>query len=158
MNPKSKLVAAVGALCASLLLAIVPAHEGTVLKGYRDPVGIVTACVGHTGPEAQLGRRYTKQECDELLVSDLIKHDQGVEQCVHVPLAPHQRAAFDSFAFNVGVEKFCNSSMARKLNARDYAGACAELSKWIYAGGRVLPGLVARRADERALCEGKYQK
>ncbi|HHG5564729.1 TPA: glycoside hydrolase family protein [Pseudomonas aeruginosa] len=41
----------------------------------------------------------------------------------------------------------------RKLNAGDVRGACAELSRWVYAGGKKLGGLVRRRAAERELCE-----
>ena len=64
-----------------------------------------------------------------------------------------QKAAFLSFAFNVGAQKFCGSTLVKKANQGDMPGACAELSRWTYAGGRELPGLVKRRAAERALCE-----
>lgn len=148
-----RLTSIVGISAAGILLVIVPKHEGTILKGYQDPIGIVTACVGHTAT-AKLGRAYSAEECEELLVSDLISHNADVERCVDVPLQPHQRAAFVSFAFNVGGEKFCTSTLVRKLNSGDTAGACAELSRWVRAGGKVLPGLVKRRAEERALCEG----
>lgn len=147
------LKATVGASCAALLLTCVPKFEGVILRGYRDPIGIVTACAGHTAT-AVLGRPYTPAECTKLLEADLISHADGVNACVRVPLTTGQRAAFISFGFNVGVGNFCRSTMARKANAGDYRGACAELSKWTYAGGRQLPGLVKRRAAERAMCEG----
>jgi len=127
--------------------------EGTVPRGYVDPVGIVTACTGHT-KTAEM-RRYSESECDELLVSDLWKHNADIEPCIKVDIPPHVRAAMLSFSFNVGAKAFCESTMARKLNAGDTAGACAELSRWVYAGGRVLPGLVKRRKTERELCEGR---
>ncbi|CAG2144480.1 Lysozyme RrrD [Cupriavidus yeoncheonensis] len=149
-----RLVAAVGAGCATLLTAYVPQFEGMVLRGYRDPIGIVTACAGHTAT-AVLGKPYTRAECEQLLADDLVEHAQGVQRCVTAPMSTGQRAAFVSFAFNVGTPKFCGSSMARKANAGDMAGACAELSRWTYAGGKVLPGLVKRRETERAICEGK---
>ncbi|WP_421793541.1 lysozyme [Hydrocarboniphaga effusa] len=152
-SARKRLAIAVGGATAALLVAIVPKWEGTVLKGYRDPIGIVTACTGHTAT-AKLGKTYTKVECEELLVDDLIAHSADVDRCVKVPLKPHQRAAFVSFAFNVGGQKFCASTLVRKLNAGDYAGACAELSRWTKAGGIVLRGLVERRREERALCEG----
>lgn len=152
----TKLKATVGAGCAAVLLVCVPKFEGTILRGYKDPIGIVTACTGHT-KTAVLGRPYSKTACQELLVSDLLEHAAGVNNCVDVPLLAHQRAAFISFAFNVGVRGFCDSHMARKLNAGDYDGACAELSRWVHAGGRVLPGLVERRKIERDMCEGKLE-
>jgi lysozyme len=154
MAASKRLIVAVGASAAAILASYVPKFEGVVLRGYRDPVGIVTACAGHTAT-AVLGRPYTKAECERLLVSDLAEHAEGVNKCIKRPLTPGQHAAFVSFAFNVGTSKFCGSTMARKANAGDMPGACAELSKWTYAAGRQLPGLVTRRASERAICEGR---
>jgi lysozyme len=54
---------------------------------------------------------------------------------------------------NVGSDAACKSTLMRKLNMGDLAGACSELSRWTMAGGKVYPGLVRRRAAERALCE-----
>lgn len=153
---KAKLITLVGAACAASLLTCVPKFEGVVLRGYKDPIGIVTACTGHTAT-AVLGRAYTIEECDQLLLSDLMKHAEGVKACVKKPLTTYQLAASVSFAFNVGVNKFCDSTMARKFNNGDMAGACAELSKWTKAGGQIMSGLVKRRAIERSMCEGKLQ-
>jgi lysozyme len=135
------------------LLAYVPQFEGTILRGYKDPIGIVTACTGNT-KSAILGKPYTKEECETLLLEDLQEHSEGVLSCVKRELTTGERAAAISFAFNVGVNAFCSSTMARKLAANDPT-ACAELSRWTKAGGKVLPGLVKRRAIERDICEGK---
>lgn len=151
---KKGLKATVGAGAAAMLLSIVPQFEGMVLRGYKDPIGIVTACAGHT-KTAILGRPYTRAECAALLEQDLVEHAKGLQQCVKVPLNAGQTAAFVSFTYNVGVGAFCRSTMVRKLNAGDYEGACNELPKWTKAGGRVLPGLVKRRAAEQAICEGR---
>jgi lysozyme len=153
---KRGLKASVGAVAAALLLSYVPQFEGMVLRGYKDPVGIVTACAGHT-KTAVLGRAYTPEQCNVILEDDLVEHAEGVKACIKVPASTGEIAAYTSFAFNVGTGAFCRSTMVRKLNAGDHAGACAELSKWIYAGDRQLPGLVKRRAAERAICEGKTQ-
>jgi lysozyme len=153
MTPKARLVAALGAGVVALVVPCVSYYEGTKLRAYADPVGIPTACTGHTGPEVQLGELYTPQACDDLLATDLYKHDADIQRCIRVPLSDGERAAYLSFAFNAGATKFCKSTMNRKLNAGDRAGACAELSKWVYAQGRMLPGLVKRRAAERAMCE-----
>lgn len=165
MNAKAKLAAVLGAGVVAVLVPLVKKHEGEVYAGYLDPIGIVTACVGHTRT-AEL-RPYTKSECEELLAQDLLEANRIVDRCVAVPLEPHQRAAFISFAFNVGPGKagvkdgFCvlkngrTPTFLRRLNAGDYAGACAGLEAWRTAGGRVFRGLVKRRADERALCEGR---
>lgn len=165
MSPKQRLLAKLGTSVVALAVPCVLFFEGTVHTGYTDPIGIVTACTGNTS-DAQLGRVYTPSECEELLAKDLLEHDEILTRCVKVPLQPHQRAALLSFAFNVGPGRagqrdgFCvlrNGRTPRfltRLNAGDYAGACAGLSDWTMAGGRVLQGLVKRRAAERAMCEG----
>ena len=150
---KGKLAGLVGVGALTLLLTFVPKFEGNILRGYEDPIGIVTACVGHT-KTAVLGRPYTKEECETLLIADLAEHAAGVKKCVKVPLTTGQLAASISFAFNVGVKAFCGSTMVKKFNRRDFAGGCAELSRWVLAKGKEFKGLVERRKVERAMCEG----
>lgn len=152
MSWKAKFIAIVGAGAAALAVPLVQHYEGTVFSTYRDPVGIITACTGHTGPELKMGQTYTRQQCEEMLYKDLAKHADALS-CVRTPLTDGQRAAFLSFAFNVGDDAFCRSTLVRKANAGDINGACAELSRWTYASGKQLPGLVRRRAAERQLCE-----
>ena len=152
MSNRVTLIAKIGAAAAALVVSTVAFYEGTVLRTYRDPIGIVTACTGHTGPELRMGQTFTKEQCTEMLYVDLLKHAQALE-CVKRPMSDGQKAAFLSFSFNVGNGAFCSSTLVRKANARDMPGACAELSRWTYAGGKQLPGLVNRRAAERKLCE-----
>jgi lysozyme len=152
---KAGLVGIVGAAAATLLLAIVPHHEGTVLRTYKDPVGILTSCNGHTGPELKMGQVFTPQECSDTLAADLTSHAQAVKGCIKQPMGDNEIAAFTSLTFNIGPRAFCGSTVARRFNAGDKAGACAAIEMWNKAGGRVWPGLVKRRAAERALCEGR---
>ncbi|MFM2049688.1 MAG: hypothetical protein RL682_179 [Pseudomonadota bacterium] len=154
MTPGQR-VGAVTVAVAAIAAPFVAHFEGEVRHGYRDPIGIVTSCFGHTGPEAQMGRTYTHAECLAQLTADLDHHDAGLLACVRVPMADNVHAAMLSFAFNVGVRAACGSTAIAKINAGDIMAACAELSKWVRAGGKVLPGLVRRRAAERALCEGR---
>lgn len=153
---RAKLIAKIGAGATALAVPLVMLYEGTVLQSYRDPIGIVTACVGHTGPELRMGQRYTRQQCEDMLYGDLFKHAQALD-CIKQPMTDGQKAAFLSFAFNVGNKALCDSTLAHKANAGDMPGACAELSRWTRAGGRELPGLVKRRAAERELCERGLQ-
>jgi lysozyme len=152
MSTKAKLIAKVGALAAAAAVAFVASKEGTVLQTYRDPIGIITACTGHVDSSLRLGTTYTPEQCREMLYSDLAKHADDLD-CVKVPLNDNQKVALLSFTFNVGRPAFCGSTLVRKANAGDMPGACAELSRWVIAGGKTLPGLVNRRAAERALCE-----
>ena len=152
MSDKYKLIAKIGAAAAALVVSTVAIYEGTVLRTYRDPIGIVSACTGHTGPELRMGQTFTKEQCTEMLYVDLLKHAQALE-CVKRPMSDGQKAAFLSFSFNVGNGAFCSSTLVRKANAGDMPGACAELSRWTYAGGKQLLSLIKRRAAERKLCE-----
>ena len=152
MSNRVTLIAKIGAAAAALVVSTVAFYEGTVLRTYRDPIGIVTACTGHTGPELRMGQTFTKEQCTEMLYVDLLKHAQALE-CVKRPMSDGQKAAFLSLSFNVGNGAFCSSTLVRKANAGDMPGACAELSRWTYAGGKQLLSLIKRRAAERKLCE-----
>lgn len=59
--------------------------------------------------------------------------------------------AIADFAYNLGLGRLKASTLRRKINDEDWEGAKAELAKWVRGGGRVLPGLVLRRAAEAAI-------
>lgn len=165
IGTKRTLQGTVGAGAAAILLSIVPKFEGMILRGYEDPIGIVTACAGHTAT-AVLGKPYSLEECRALLDQDLVEHAQGVLACTPgLAGRTNQTAAAVSFAYNVGVGAYCRSVTARRFNAGDWAGACRAMNQadsgkpqWVWAGGKMLPGLVSRRAAERALCETDLPK
>lgn len=143
----------VGAAAAAGLLQLTPAFEGTVYITYPDLGGVLTYCTGAT-EDAVWGKTYTPAQCREQLDRDLARHAEGVMNCVHHELTDGQKIAFVDAAYNIGVEAFCRSSMARKANAGDMAGACAALSMWDNVNGKPVKGLTRRRAAERKLCEG----
>ena len=128
-------------------------HEGFVGHAYRDPVGIATIGFGET-KGVVMGQTTTREAATKLLGERVEEHARGMAQCIHVPISQDEFDAYADFTYNVGVGAFCKSGLAKKLNAGDYAGACAELLKWVYAGGQVLPGLVTRRREEFAKCSG----
>lgn len=139
-------------IAGSLAMAgsIVGYYEGRELIGYLDPVGIPTICYGHTAT-AKLGQVKTDAECEELLQQDLGWSLAAVDK--HLPSAPPAtRAALGSFVYNVGIGSFESSTLLRKAKAGDMVGACNELTRWVYAKGRKLNGLVTRRESERELC------
>ena len=152
MTERNKLAVKIGAGAVALCVPLVMYFEGTIQRVYRDPIGILTSCTGHTGPELRMGMVFTKQQCEQQLLADLLKHSEALD-CIKVVMTDGQKAAFLSFAFNVGEGAFCGSTLARKANAGDMRGACAELSRWTLAGGKEMPGLVKRRAAERKVCE-----
>lgn len=153
MSPTSQRVikyAAAGSL--AMATALVSHFEGRSLLAYLDPVGIPTICYGSTAG-VKLGQTKTPEECSALLAGELGQACASVDKLARVALPPARRAALCSFVYNVGPTAFASSTLLRKLNAGDSRGACAELSRWTYAGGRQLPGLVKRRSAERELCE-----
>lgn len=149
---RRKLAIAAAGATLSMASVVVANYEGLRTSAYRDPVGIPTICYGHTAT-ARIGQTRTQEECDELLRGDLGEALAAVDELVKVPLPVERRAALASFVYNVGAGNLAGSTLLRRLNAGDAVGACAELSRWVYADGNKLPGLVTRRATERELCE-----
>lgn len=143
-----------GAAITGTVVVLVGGFEGLRTIAYRDPVGIPTVCFGETRG-VKMGDTYTAAQCKDMLGNRLVEFENGIIACLKNPgLIPDEAyAATISFAYNVGVQAFCNSTMKRKLDAGDIKGACDELPKWVYARGHVyLPGLAKRRAAERDLC------
>lgn len=154
MTPAQKVAAVLAA--AALAVPTIAVFEGKVNHGYADPgplgVKLPTACYGST-KGIVLGKKYTDQQCAEMLAADAVTHGLEIAPCLPESLPIETRAAFTSFGFNVGTSAFCKSTLSRKAMAGDLRGACAELSKWTRAGNREMAGLVRRRAAERQLCE-----
>lgn len=71
-----------------------------------------------------------------------------------VPLYQYEWDAYVSLAYNIGSGAFCGSTLVKRLQVGDYDGACAEIRRWVYHKGRVLPGLVSRREAEYRMCMG----
>ena len=130
---------------------LVQEFEGCRLDAYRCPAGIPTIGYGATGPDIRMGMVWTQEQADERLAEDLARFAAGVERLVQVDLTDNQFAALVSFAYNVGLGALRDSTLLRKLNAGDYLGAADQFARWNKGGGRVLPGLVRRRAAERDL-------
>lgn len=154
---KKRKVVAVAGLAAVLALAapLIMRWEGVRYAAYPDPgTGGVpwTACYGHTGPEVQPGESYSREQCEAWLDEDMREANHYVRKCIGVPMLPHIEAALTSATFNLGPQVVCGSTLQRKAKANNWPGACAELDRWKYAAGRVMHGLVLRRADERRLC------
>lgn len=137
---------------------LVKHFEGLYLEAYRCPAGVPTIGYGHTDG-VRLGQTVTEAQAEQLLTSDLAEAAADVDRYVKVPLNDDQRGALSSFVFNLGAGSLASSTLLRKLNLGDATGAAAEFGRWVYAtvNGKPtkLAGLVARRAAEQALFEGK---
>lgn len=147
---------AVLSLTAAGLIAI------TDLEGFRGeayipvPGDVPTIAFGHT-EGVKLGDTVTVAEGLNLLHQDVRAAETAVRECVKVPLFPYEFDAYVSLAYNIGRQAFCGSTLVRKLNSGDYSGACEEIKRWTYAGGKSLQGLVNRRAEEYRRCIGAVQ-
>lgn len=123
---------------------------------YHDPVGFPTQGWGRLLSRVQwesLSRYHpiTRAEADAWCDEDLAKHARAVWSLCPVEMTPGMFAALVDFSFNVGPGNLEISTLRRRLLAVDYEGAADQFPRWVFAQGVKLPGLVRRRAAERAL-------
>lgn len=136
-------------------LDLIKSFEGLELSAYKDTVGVWTIGYGHTAmagpPTPKAGMKLTVKEAEDLLLKDLVKYEEPVRRLVKVPLNDNQYGALVSFTYNLGEGNFSKSTLLKKVNAKDWAGAADQFGVWNKAGGKVLKGLTRRRAAEAAL-------
>ena len=148
----SKPRAAAASLIASASVLVgVAVHEGYSNTSYKDTAGVETIGFGQAdGTKA--GETTNPVRALQVLQKSLDEHAKGMVQCIHVPISQGEYDAYLDFTYNVGVSAFCHSTLNKKLNQSNYAGACSELLKWNKAAGEVVPGLVKRRQQEFEQC------
>lgn len=126
--------------------------EGYSGTPYYDVVGVPTNCWGHTGKDIIMTKTYTYAECKAILDKDLAIVASQVNPVIKVPVPEATLGAIYSFVYNVGIGNFRTSTMLRLINQGDIAGACQQLMRWTYAGGKQWKGLMTRREVEREVC------
>lgn len=105
---------------------------------------------GATGEGIGPGTVWTAAECDARLTSDLVRYAEDVETAIgEAVTSANQFDALVSFHYNTGA--IARATLTQRHIAGDRAGAAAEFARWNRAGGRILNGLVRRRAAETAL-------
>ena len=117
---------------------------------YRCPANVWTIYAGCTEGVRE-GMIVDEAKGREMFLRELAKFEAGVIKLTTVPLNQNQYDALVSLTYNIGLGAFERSTIRRKLNAGDYRGAAASFRLWNKGGGRVLPGLVNRRAREATL-------
>ncbi|ARF51111.1 lysozyme [Pantoea stewartii] len=127
---------------------LIKRFEGLEIEAYRDSVNIPTIGYGHTRG-VKMGDVITGEQADAFLREDLQVAELTINTNVKVKLTQNQFDALTSFVFNLGSGNFVKSTLLKKLNLGDYAGAADEFGRWVNAGGKQLAGLVKRRAAER---------
>lgn len=135
-------------------------EEGTRNGAYWDSVGEVwTICRGLTGPDIVQGLVLTDAQCREREAAYVQAQAQRMGKCLRVPLSMEEWVAWGDFSYNVGTTAFCRSTALRLLNADQRAAACAQITRYKFAGGldcskdRRCRGVWRRRLRERTYCE-----
>ena len=151
----SKTRFAIGALTLSAtgLIGIL-GYEGFSDTAYIPIAGDVPTIGFGTTEGVKLGDTITPEKAIERAYRDIQKTESAIHKCVHVPLSDGEYSAFVSLAYNIGTSAFCKSTLVKKLNTGDYEGACKEIKRWVYSGGRKVQGLVNRRENEYRMCMG----
>lgn len=130
-------------------IKLIKRFEGLKLKAYKDAGDIMAIGYGHT-ETAKMGQVITRQEAHELLLEDLSRFEEAVNNAL-VELTQFQFDALVSFSYNVGVGAFKRSTLLEKLNNQNYVGAADELLRWDISQGKALKGLTKRRKSERKM-------
>lgn len=130
--------------------ALIKKYEGCRLKAYKCPAGVLTIGYGHTN-NVRIDDVITQAEADKLLDIDIVIKEKEVNSVLRVPVTQGQYDALVSFAFNLGIGNLKKSTLLRLINQGKYKNASNEFSRWVYAGGKVLAGLVKRRNEEKEL-------
>ena len=131
-------------------IEFIKAHEGLRLDAYLCPAGVPTIGYGHTY-NVKMGDRITEGQAERLLIGDLIVAETEVNR-YGFDLTQNQFDALVSFVFNIGAGNFRSSTLLKRLKANPNDPDIAnQFKRWVYGGGKVLPGLVRRRNEESKL-------
>ena len=151
MTPRQKVA---GLSISGALLVAIASHEGFKDRAYIPVPGDVPTIGFGTTDGVKMGDKITVERALVRLLADASKFEKAVKRCAPVPMHQREFDAFVSLTYNIGEGAFCSSTLVRRLNAGDYAGACREILRWDKAGGRQLPGLTKRREAEYRQCMG----
>ncbi|MFW2148666.1 lysozyme [Acinetobacter sp. TY1] len=138
-------------------VALICCFEGLKLKAYDDGVGIWTIGFGTTiypnGIKVKKGDTCTEAQAKVYIAHDLKTFESAVNSGVTVPINQNQFDALVSLTYNIGTGAFIESTLLKKLNLGDFKAAATQFAVWNKGGGKVMQGLVNRRAEERKLFE-----
>ena len=152
---KKSRVAVSGISISAALLVAIAAHEGYTDHAVEPVPGDVPTIGFGTTAGVKMGDKITPQRAMVRLLADADKHANAVRECAPVEMYQHEFDAYVSLTYNIGARAFCTSTVARKLKAGDYDGACQAILAFDKFKGKPLPGLTKRRQDEYKQCVGR---
>ena len=136
------------------LYTLIKEYEGLQLMPYRCPAGVLTVGYGTTGAGVIEGMPWTKEECEERMMSDVQRFVTGtLELCPILATDDNKLSAIADFSYNLGLGRLQESTLRDRINSQNWDGAKNELMRWTRGGGKILPGLVRRRAAECVLID-----
>ena len=135
-------------------LSLIKKFEGCELDAYKCAAGVPTIGYGSTHG-IEMGMSISRARAEELLLEDIAKFEDHVNNNVKVPLNQNQFDAMVSWTFNLGGGNLKSSTLLKVLNGSDYTDVPNQIKRWNKANGKILEGLIRRREAEALLFEGK---
>ena len=133
---------------SEILIEKLKEFEGLRRGAYRDAAGVLTIGYGHTGKDVREGDRITPYWAEQLLLLDLKTFEMAVRR-LKVARTQGQFDALVSLAFNIGVGRLTRSALLKVIReGGTKTQITREFKRWVYGGGKRLPGLVKRREWE----------
>ena len=129
---------------------LITSFEGCELTAYQDTGGVWTIGYGHTAG-VYPGMVITQAQAVEFLRQDVKGAENTVNSKVTYSITQNMFDALVSLTFNIGPTAFSNSTLLRLLNQGDINGPADQFDVWIYDNHVIQPGLVRRRAAEKAM-------
>lgn len=133
---------------------LIKQFEGFRPEAYKDSVGVWTIGYGTTvinNQPVKQGMTITQEQALQLVQQEVNKLWSQIESILKVKINDNQMNALIDFAYNLGFGSLKNSTLMRLVNESKFEEAANQFPRWVYAGGKVLPGLVKRREAERQL-------
>ena len=152
-QPDRKAIAAIS-LSAAALVSLVVSESYTDKAVIPVPGDVPTLGFGTTSG-VKMGDTIKPPQALARALTDIQKFEGALKTCVKVPLTQNEYDAYLQLSYNIGSGAFCGSTLVRKLNAYDYAGACEAIRSWDKFRGQPLRGLTLRRDREYQLCQAK---
>ena len=132
-------------------MALILQFEGFSPTAYRCPAGWWTIGYGHVLRLGEAPMVLDEAAAQALLTEDVSRVEKAMLRLIRTPLTQPQWDALVSFTYNLGAGALQRSRLRQLVNRGEHPAVPAELMRWVWGGGRILPGLIRRRAAEAAL-------